>query len=227
MRRILILALLFHYCSYCTGQNKTIIDEQYLSNGTQIRLLAYPSTVEKKQYSVEFVNRLTNDTLENFIENVTHAHCSPPNSIFFINDSTGFFTESGGCYASYNWLFRTNDRGLTWKFIKSGSRTDGNSLRILNNESFFMFNSKVGIIVWEINNGKLYYSLTNDGGEDWTMNSISVIHHNKPIEFQNISFSNDGQVTLVCSEKYIFETDRKRVFILQSNDFAKTFKMLK
>jgi hypothetical protein len=143
MRRILILALLFHYCSYCTGQNKTIIDEQYLSNGTQIRLLAYPSTVEKKQYSVEFVNRLTNDTLENFIENVTHTHCSPPNSIFFINDSTGFFTESGGCYASYNWLFRTNDRGLTWKFIKSGSRTDGNSLRILNNESFFMFNTKV------------------------------------------------------------------------------------
>jgi hypothetical protein len=107
MCRVLILAFFFHYSSNCICQNKTISDQQILANGTLIRLLAYSSPDENKRYSIEFVNRLTNDTLVNFIDSVQHAHCSPPNSIFFINDSTGFFTESGGCYASYNWLFRT------------------------------------------------------------------------------------------------------------------------
>jgi hypothetical protein len=226
MCRILILAFFFHYSSNCICQNKTFIDQLILANGTLIRLIANSSPDENKRYSIEFVNRLTNDTLVNFIDSVQHAYCSPPNSIFFINDSIGFFTESGGCYASYNWLFRTYDRGLTWKYIESGSRTDGNSFRMLNNDSFFMFNETKGIIIWEIKDGKLIYSLTSDGGKNWTFYSKLSLDLNKSIEFQSISFSKDGQVTLVCGEKYIFESDRKRVNILQSNDFGKSFHVL-
>jgi hypothetical protein len=226
MCRILSLVLCFCYGSYCFGQNKMVIDQQVLTNGKLIRLISNSSADENKRYSIEFINRLTNDTIVNFIDSVQHAHCSDPNSIFFTNDSTGFFTESGGCYASYNWLFRTNDRGLTWSHIKSGSRTDGNAFRMLNNESFFMFNESIGIIVWQINDGKLIYSLTNDGGINWTMHSQLKFAKNNLIEFQNIGFSNDGQVIIVCCEKYIFESDRKKVFILESNDFGKSFHKL-
>lgn len=226
MCRILSLVLCFCYSSYCFGQKQTIIDQQVLNSGKLIRLISNSSADENKRYSIEFINRLTNDTLVNFIDSVQHAPCSPPNSIFFINDSTGFFTESGGCYASYNWLFRTNDRGLTWSQIKSGSRTDGNSFRMLGNESFYMFNESIGIILWEINDGKLIYSLTSDGGINWTMHSQTKLANNKLFEFQNITFSNDGQVTIVYSEKYIFEKDRKKAFIMESNDFGRSFHKL-
>lgn len=213
--------------SIAWGQSNTLIDQQILSNGKLIRLTSNGSADENKRYAIELINRLTNDTILHYMDSIQHAHCSPPNSIFFVNDSTGFFTESGGCYASYNWLFRTTDRGLTWKFIESGSRTDGNSFRLLNNESFYMFNELHGIIVWELKEGKLIYSLTSDGGVNWTKHRQVVMSKDNRKEIQSISFSADGQVTVVCAEKFILEPDRKRVLVLQSNDFGKLFHPLK
>lgn len=182
--------------------------------------------MKNKRYSIEFINRLTNDTLVNYIDSIQHAHCSPLNSIFFINDSVGFFTESGGCYASYDWLFRTTDKGKTWKFIETGSRTSGNSeFCMLSNKTFYMFDEIKGIIIWDVKDGKLIYSLTSDGGISWKIYTQKVKANIN--EIQNISYSADGQVTVVCSEKYLRESERKRVTIIQSNNFGNTFLELK
>lgn len=210
------------------GQTKTIIDQQITTNGTLIRLTSNSSADENKRYALEFVNRFTNDTIVNFIDSIEHAHCSPPNSIFFINDSTGFFTESGGCYASYDWLFRTTDKGQSWKYIETGSRTSGNSRFCrLNNTTFYMFNELKGIIIWDFKEGKLTYSVTSDGGLSWNAKSQEFKVKPEINEIQNINYSADGQVTLVCIEKYIRESDRKRVTILQSNNFGNSFETLK
>jgi hypothetical protein len=226
MCRILSLVLCFCYSSYCFGQKQTIIDQQVLNSGKLIRLISNSSADENKRYSIEFINRLTNDTLVNYIDSIQHAHCSPPNSIFFINDSVGFFTESGGCYASYDWLFRTTDKGKTWKFIETGSRTSGNSeFCMLSNKTFYMFDEIKGIIIWDVKDGKLIYSLTSDGGISWKINTQKVKANIN--EIQNISYSADGQVTVVCSEKYLRESERKRVTIIQSNNFGNTFLELK
>lgn len=222
--------LLFIFISFVCqswGQQPYVIDEQVLPNGIIIRLTSNHSGDENKRYALESINRSSNDTIVNFIDSVQHAHCSPPNSIFFINDSIGFFTESGGCYASYNWLFRTANRGLSWQHIESGSRTDGNSFQMLTNESFYMFNQLKGIIVWEVKEGRLIYSLTNDGGINWIQKEQTVFEKEDKKEFQSISFSADGQVTLVCSEAYLFESDRNKAEILQSNNFGETFRKVR
>lgn len=192
-----------------------------------IRLTANASGDEHKKYALEFINRLKNDTLINFMDSVRHAHCSPPNSIFFINDSTGFFTESGGCYASYNWLFRTSDRGENWTFIDSGSRTDGNSFQMLNNQSFYMFNEKEGIIVWELLDGSIVYSLTSDGGLTWSQKTQNMFHKEEHHEVESISFSASGQITIVCAKNYVRETERQPVRVIQSTNYGKSFKLLK
>lgn len=226
MKLSLLLMLLLCLKATTWTQSATVIDEQVLSNGKLIRLTANASPDENKRYAIVFINRLTNDTVVNYMDSIQHAHCSPPNSIFFINDSVGFFTESGGCYASYNWLFRTTDRGLTWKFVESGSRTDGNSFRMLNNKSFYMFDALRGIIIWEIKDGKLIYSLTSDGGVNWTTTSQAVKEKDNLKTIQSICFSADGQVTLICTEKFIVESDRKKVLVLQSDDYGKSFHKL-
>jgi hypothetical protein len=209
-------------------QTKTVIDEQNLTNGKLVRLTSYYTNDENKHYAIEFINRLSNDTIVNYIDSIQHAHCSPINSLFFINDSIGFFTESGGCYASYDWLFRTTDKGKNWKHIKTGSRTFGNpALCRLNNRTFYMFNELKGIIIWDFLEGKLTYSLTSDGGINWKMNSQDIATKSKINEIHDISYSADGQVTLVCGEKYLLEPERKKVTIIQSNNFGNTFSELK
>ena len=94
-------------------------------------------------------------------------------------------------------------------------------------ESFYMFDELNGIIVWELKEGKLIYSLTSDGGINWTTHRQVVMSKSNKKEIQNISFSADGQVTVVCAEKYILESNRKRALVLQSNDFGKLFHPLK
>lgn len=208
------------------AQTKQIIDEQILPNGKLIQITLNGSADENSRYAIEFIDKNSQDTLINFIDSIQHAPCSPPNSIFFINDSTGFFTESGGCYASYNWLFRTTNKGLTWKKIVSGSRTDGNSFQMLSNKSFYMFNELKGIIIWKIEEGNLIYSVTSDGGISWRQEEPLFFDKESKRVFQSINFSTDGQVTLVCCENFILETDRKKTYILQSNDFGNSFRIL-
>lgn len=210
------------------GQNIIVIDKQTISNGKLIQLTSNSSSDLDKRYALKFINTFTKDTVVNYIDSVRHAHCSPPNSIFFINDSTGFFTESGGCYACYDWLFRTTDRGLTWDFIESGSRTSGNSMNFrLNNQSFYMFNELQGIIIWELKEGELFYSLSSDGGINWEKKSHLALKKTDKKQIQNISFSADGQVTIICSDAYFIESDRKRVEIIQSNNYGKSFEKIK
>jgi len=226
MKQKIILRIFILFCSNIWGQTITLIDQQIQANGNFIRLTSNSSFDENKRYAIEFINRLINDTIVNYIDSIQHAHCSPPNSIFFINDSVGFFTESGGCYASYDWLFRTTDKGKTWKFIETGSRTSSNSeFCMLTNKTFYMFDEIKGIIIWDIKDGKLIYSLTSDGGISWKMNTHKVKANIN--EIQNISYSADGQVTVVCSEKYLRESERKRVTIIQSNNFGNSFLELK
>jgi hypothetical protein len=210
----------------CYSQTARLIDSQVLPSGKFISLVQ--TTPESGGlYQLIIIDRIKRDTTKNTIDSIKHAHCSTPNSIFFINDSVGFFTESGGCYASYNWLYRTQDRGLTWKHVESGSRTDGNSFNMLNNQSFYMFNELSGIIVWEINEGKLVFSITTDGGVNWIMKSQVIDKRKGMLEIQTINFSAEGQVTVVFSEKHAFESDRKNVTIMQSHDYGHSFKRLK
>ncbi|MFN4812708.1 MAG: WD40/YVTN/BNR-like repeat-containing protein [Bacteroidota bacterium] len=228
MKKKLIFVFFTFISTNILCQNKTVIDEQVLTNGKLIRLTSFYSNDENKHYAIELINRFSDDTIVNYIDSIQHAHCSPPNSILFVNDSTGFFTESGGCYASYDWLFRTTDRGKTWKHIKTGSRTYGNpALCRLNSSTFYMFTELKGIIIWDFKEGKLTYSLTSDGGINWKTNSQDIVVNTRINEIHNITYSADGQVTLECGEKYIVEGDRKKVTIIQSNNFGNSFNELK
>lgn len=210
------------------SQQATLIDQQVLEPGKTVQLVSFPTGNENTHYALQYINLFTKDTLTNYMREVQHAHCSPPNSIFFINDSVGFFTESGGCYASYNQLFRTSNRGLSWQFIESGSRIDGNFYSRLNNETFYMFNESQGIIIWHVNEeNQLMYCLTNDGGITWNQHNISMEKFDGSDEIQNIYYSKNGQVTIVMSSAFIFESDRENVVILQSNNFGKSFKELR
>ena len=60
-------------------QNKTVIDEQVLTNGKLIRLTSFYSNDENKHYAIELINRFSDDTIVNYIDSIQHAHCSPPN----------------------------------------------------------------------------------------------------------------------------------------------------
>ena len=227
MKQTLVIWSIILLGSNINGQSLNIIDEQILSNETLIRLLSNSSPDENKRYSIEFINKFKNDTIVSYIDSIQHAHCSPLNSIFFINDSIGFITESGGCYASYDWLFRTSDKGQTWKYIETGSRTSSNSQFCrLNNKTFYMFDESKGIIIWDFKDDKLLFSLTSDGGENWNLKSQEFTLKANINEMQNIIFSADGEVTIVCNEKYMLESDRKRVLIIQSNNFGKSFHKL-
>ena len=90
-----------------------------------------------------------------------------------------------------------------------------------------MFNELSGIIVWEINEGKLIFSITIDGGVNWIMKSQVIDKRTQVLEIQTINFSADGQVTIAFSEKHVFESNRKNVTIIQSNDYGHSFKKLK
>lgn len=215
------------------GQNHTVIDHQELGDGKVVELVTYPISWEPEglgfKYAVKFINRFNKDTLINDLKDVQFTPCTTSNSIFFINDSIGFITASGGCYASYNQLFRTTDKGLTWQHIPSASRIDGNFYSHLNNETFYMFNASDGIIIWHVNEAdQLMYSLTHDGGITWNqltipMEDIDEQHQ----DVQKILYAANGQVTLVLSSDFILESDRQNVVILQSNNFGKSFKKLK
>ncbi len=210
--------------SFC--QKETLIDQQFMSNWTVIRLVRFYTSDENSRYALQFINQLKKDTIVEFLDSVQHAHCSPPNSIFFINDSIGFFTESGGCYASYDWLFRTNDRGKTWNHIQSGSRTSGNAeMDGLTNQSFYMFNEKKGVIIWKLEKGQLLYSTTNDGGINWVQQFFKS-DKIKEQQIQHIRFSARGEITLVLSNLFVFETDREESLIFKSTNFGKSFRIL-
>lgn len=221
---LFLLFLSINSKGFC--QKETLIDQQFMSNWTVVRFVSFYTSDENSRYALQFINQLKKDTIVEFIDSVQHAPCSPPNSIFFINDSIGFFTESGGCYASYDWLFRTNDRGKTWKHIKSGSRTSGNAEKDrLTNQSFYMFNETKGVIIWELEKGQLVYSTTNDGGITWVQQSFKS-DKIKEQQIQHIRFSASGEITLVLSNLFVFETDREESLLLKSTNFGKSFKVL-
>jgi hypothetical protein len=90
-----------------------------------------------------------------------------------------------------------------------------------------MFTELKGIIIWDFKEGKLTYSLTSDGGINWKTNSQDIAVNTSINEIHNITYSAEGQVTLECGEKYIVEGDRKKVTIIQSNNFGNSFNELK
>ncbi|HRG58771.1 MAG TPA: hypothetical protein PK323_07400 [Bacteroidia bacterium] len=227
MKQTFVIWVLLIFALKGLAQTKTVIDEQILTNGALIRLTSVYSNDENKHYAIEIINRHNHDTIVNFIDSLEHAHCSPPNSIFFINDSIGFFTESGGCYASYDWLFSTTNKGKTWKYIETASRTFGNPAYCrLNNTTFYMFSELKGIIIWDFKDNRLSYSLTMDGGKEWKMSFQELNIKAKINEIQNITFSADGQAIIVLGEKYSIESDRKRVKVIESIDFGNSFHTL-
>jgi hypothetical protein len=220
MKKYYLFFLLFlSYNHTYLAQKRYIIDEQRLTYEKTIAL-----TQSENRYELMFINQVKNDTTYQSIEGIQHAHCSPPNSIFFVNDSIGFLTESGGCYASYNWLFRTKDRGVTWEFIESASGTEVSYGSKLNNETFYMFNERAGIIIWRVEKNNLIYSITNDGGLVWAEKKMKVSNLSGKVELSAIEFSAEGQVLVSVSDKYILESQRKKTTILESTNFGKTFR---
>lgn len=215
---LFLLSFLTYNHTYL-AQKRQIIDEQRLTYERTIAL-----TQSENGYELMFINRVKNDTAYQSIEGIQHAPASPPNSIFFVNDSVGFLTESGGCYASYNWLFRTNNGGLTWKFIETGSRTEGNYYSKLSNETFYMFNERAGIIIWRVEKNNLIYSITNDGGLVWAEKKMKVSNLSGKVKLSAIEFSAEGQVLVSVSDKYILESQRKKTTILESTNFGKSFR---
>jgi hypothetical protein len=217
---VLVFALQTQTHTY--AQKYREIDRQQFKDARIISLVHVLNKDSTSSYQLLFVDLLKKDTIRNIIDSIQHVPCSEPNGIFFINDLTGFLTECGGCYGYYNYLFRTTNRGLTWKKIAVGNEWVSN----LNNKTFYMFNEQQGIIVWGINGDVFEYSITHDGGASW---------ERKDIKFENvfyrktssIDFSSDGQVTIVFNEPYLLESERKRTLVIQSNDYGKSFHKMK
>jgi Neuraminidase (sialidase) len=88
-----------------------------------------------------------------------------------------------------------------------------------------MFNEKKGVIIWELEKGQLVYSTTNDGGINWEQQSFKS-YKIKEQQIQHIRFSASGEITLVLSNLFVFETDREESLIFKSTNFGKSFKIL-
>ena len=68
----LFICMIPSFSVWC--QNKTVIDEQLLTNGRSISLVSYYSDDQNKLYGLEITDRLTQDTITHYIDNIQHAH---------------------------------------------------------------------------------------------------------------------------------------------------------
>lgn len=218
----LFLSILF---SGFVNAQSTLIEYAY-SNGSHL-FLVENFTQKGERHSLSFVktNRNYQDSVIYHLDTINVIPCGHINSMHFINDSVGFITESGGCYAYYNYLFRTEDAGKSWKAVEIQV---GNEFEaVLNEDHFFMFDEKNGMIIWKVDNRKVYYSVSSDGGKSWKTKTFSLDADESYRYLTGIHFSKGGQIILVVSSEFAgIKSRTNSLLVFQSLDFGKTFKKM-
>jgi hypothetical protein len=220
--KLLFILVILHLSSPANSQN-SFQDKQLLESRRWVSLYENVRNLNNK-FTLVNTSLNYNDSVKIVIDSIDIVPCDGPSSIFFLNDSVGFLTQSGGCYAHYNFLHRTSDGGNSWVEVIHVVGAD--LPPSLNNDNFYMFDDTRGIIIWQIKNGYVDYSESNDGGNTWILKKAKV----KPdlgAHILSIQFSVNGQITLVTGTRSMIESDKKEVCVLQSNDFGKTYRILK
>ncbi|MDH4474301.1 MAG: hypothetical protein QE487_16975 [Fluviicola sp.] len=228
MSKTHVLQLVFLFLSgISVGQITQEIDRQRLTNVNKWVTLVYKTgQIEdgQEKYNLVFTDINYKDSLVMPV-NVGIPACARLNSILFTNDSVGFITLTGGCYMYNNRLYRTTNKGKQWERVDLGKESYNSSQ--LSGENFQMFDEQRGIIIWQIEEDHLTYSITTDSGINWSFQKQKLpfesISHNAAIEV--IYFTQNGEVTLITRYRQQNGTDKTAV--LQSIDFGKSFNLLK
>ena len=230
--KIFLLILLLSQNNFANAQNgegaptyPTVnLDYFHLEGNVLVFLQRGFSAENGHSYRLLFTDVQNTDSLIVIIDSIEHVPCGGPNSIFFIDDSTGFLFESGGCYAYYNWMYRTADKGHTWKKVVFEIGTE--LFPDLNAKKFYMFGHQRGIIIWQVANGNLVISTTADGGFTWTREIILIGTEIPVRNIDNIRFAANGQILVTVSEYTTAETSNNPAMVFQSTDFGKSWRML-
>ena len=221
MHRIIFVFLFSLITTVTQAQRFNNLDIETLPGNRMVLLQRDASVGGEEGFRLFFTDVLYEDSLIIAIDSIDHVPCGGPNSLFFINDSVGFMMESGGCYAYYNWMYRTPDRGHTWKKVVFETNTE--LFPNLSNKNFYMFNNLRGIIIWQVGGGKIIYSTTEDGGFTWKR-EMKDIGLNQSIRIiDSIHFSATGQIIVIATEKERISIENKNGTIVISEDFGKTF----
>ncbi len=211
------------------GQSDQTIDKQDLKTGKWVSLVStFQPNDEEHVYQLVFTNPNYRDSAIIQIDSLELPQCVVPNSIFFLNDSVGFLTAAGGCYLSYNGLFRTTDRGHSWQSIFLDLKEeDAGSLHLsrICNDNFHMYDDLRGMIVWKIIDYKIWYSVTNDGGLTWTLRSETVAPSNTHLNnIEIVHFSDLGLATLIVRN---YNAQSQHTVVYQFTDYGEHFRLLR
>ena len=90
-----------------------------------------------------------------------------------------------------------------------------------------MFGRERGIIIWQIANGNLIYSITTDGGYIWKREMQNIGTDISVRNIDNIHFAANGQILVTVSEYTTAEMMQNPATVFQSDDFGKSWRMLK
>jgi hypothetical protein len=118
-------------------------------------------------------DRSYNDSNCSFtINNFNLSHLSSSLNIQYLNDSIWFIYGTRTEYAYYPFIYRTTNTGLSWQSISEA--WPGKDNRPMDREMFHMFNLKKGIWLIGLQNNKMEYRITNDGGYTWIRKKFKV-----------------------------------------------------
>ena len=221
--KFILLVFSFVSVLHSQAQKRYPLQVQLLGDYTiTLQILSEENRVP--DYVLEFFNKKTQETLSVTIDSIDHVPCGNI-SAQFVNEKLGFIYETGGCYATYNWLYRTEDGGNTWKRVIA--KID-NEFSYIRGKEFFMFNEKSGIVLWQMKDEQLTWLVTNDGGLTWTNKTENFKDVGE--QFQYIiqtSFNENGIITLhVTANMQSLEEMKKNLVMIQSIDAGNSFYLL-
>jgi len=208
------------------NDTRTVLQVQKLDSNTYVRL-----SNDSGHYHLAWLD--SNDKIESTttVDSIAFSSGNPIQRIHiqFLNQQTGFLCGYESGYGYYPFVFKTSDSGQHWKRVLFEKSDWGCPLRP---SDFFMFDVNRGIVVANWHNvNSLDYYLTNDGGETWKKNKFRM--RDSGVEIKNHDaylktvFSADGQITCLVMDPDLEYGVNTTAFILKSDDFGKSFRILK
>lgn len=157
-------------------------------------------------------------------------------NIQHLNDSIWYLYGTRVEYAPYPFIFRTTNSGASWETImESWTETKiqyENAYKNMDEKSFHMFDQMKGIWIVRLQNNKVDYRITNDGGFTWKNRSFRVKNGSKLKNGSSdidVKYSEDNSVQIsICG--YLKSDDKwtkvSVIPVYSSNDFGRKFKAL-
>ncbi|MBO6515828.1 MAG: hypothetical protein JJ975_04680 [Bacteroidia bacterium] len=222
--RFLITCFLCLPGFYSVGQSQLIESQHIDSNHT------YSLTLDSGSYYLQLWNEQGPVATKGNIDSLVASTDRSLRAIHlnFLSPSTGFVYGYQSGYGHTPFIFKTNDSGKHWKRVLFEKSEWAAPLR---KDDFFMFNDKQGIVMCNLHNVKsLVYYLTNDGGITWEKQKFRMRETTLKIKnddaYLSTICSSNGKVTCVVKEPDLNYGRNTRVYILRSDDFGSTFRII-